>query len=463
MTRRVILSAASAGVLLLAIGLAVGSSGEGFLFWGMREPIFIFGDSGFTYQNGVIAGSGTAEDPYLIEGWRIAAERGDYGIRIDHTTRPFLIRNCVVEQAGDAAIELNSVSNGTIEGCFLLRSETGVLLINSRAITVCANVIAENRYGVVMAANSRDNGVTGNSFLSNGLAGLDSERRNAWYRGTIGNYWSDYAGKDADGDGIGDRPYAPLDDPYPLIAPPIEWVDFPPFFPGGAVAPQVVGGMVLVTSRTPIELSAIDPGSGLAAIYFSIDGGEWKTYFAPFTLTGPDGVRRVSYYAVDRLGNAEPIRTLSFLLDNAPPKTTIEVGNPTYKDAAGQWVTSKSPIALSAEAGTEPTGITTYFRIDGGEWVPYTRPFALAVADGPHSVSYYSRDGLGNAEPVRTVTLLKDDTPPTTRGTSGGLPAAPAAGTGDTKPATETPAVQTPPLPPQGPATEVQTPSQMTY
>jgi hypothetical protein len=33
-----------------------------------HDPIYINGNSGFTAANGVVAGSGTAGDPYIIEG-----------------------------------------------------------------------------------------------------------------------------------------------------------------------------------------------------------------------------------------------------------------------------------------------------------------------------------------------------------------------------------------------------------
>jgi hypothetical protein len=44
--------------------------------------------------------------------------------------------------------------------------------------------------------------------------------KNIWDDGSIGNYWSDYDGRDDNGDGVGDSPYI-IDennrDKYPLI------------------------------------------------------------------------------------------------------------------------------------------------------------------------------------------------------------------------------------------------------
>jgi parallel beta-helix repeat protein len=445
MTRKVALVMVGALVALVAIGFAVGSTGGGFRWWGAREPIYIFGDAGFTYSNGVIAGTGTQADPYVIEGWQIAPSKGDYGITIDHTTRYFVIRHCVIGQARDGAIVFNSVENGRIEGCLLVRSEAGVELVNSRYNTLSGNLILENRYGVVMVARSVDNVIAGNSFVTNGLSGIDVAGQNVWFLDGKGNYWSDYFGTDSNNDGIGDQPYYLVGDPAPLMASPVSGSDFPPCTPCVAGSAQSQNGMILVTSRTPIELRATDPGSGVAGIYFAIDDGQWMSYTQPFTLTGPDGVHRVSYYAVDRLGNREPVRTISYLLDNRPPETTIDVGSPSYKDSIGLWVTSRTLIALVAKAGSEPAGVTTFFRIDSGDWVEYRQPFSITQADGPHSLSFYSRDATGNAESVKSVTIMKDDSPPATSGTSGGLPIGPAGATGNDGTQTPSNTVQTPP------------------
>ena len=46
-----------------------------------------------------------------------------------------------------------------------------------------------------------------NYFVENSLQGQDMSRFTNWDNGTVGNYWSDYAGIDGDGDGIGDTPH----------------------------------------------------------------------------------------------------------------------------------------------------------------------------------------------------------------------------------------------------------------
>ena len=50
-----------------------------------HAPICIEGDEDFTSANGVTSGVGTAEDPYVIEGWIINASEG-HGVRIQEFT-----------------------------------------------------------------------------------------------------------------------------------------------------------------------------------------------------------------------------------------------------------------------------------------------------------------------------------------------------------------------------------------
>ena len=62
-----------------------------------------------------------------------------------------------------------------------------------------------------------------NNFINNSQNGLDPSGGNIWDNGSAGNYWDEYRGMDANGDGIGDTPY-PIpgnlsSDVYPLMKP----------------------------------------------------------------------------------------------------------------------------------------------------------------------------------------------------------------------------------------------------
>jgi len=438
MGRKVALIMATIVFVVVSVVLVGGESNGGLLWWRAHEPIYIFGNDAFTLANGVVSGSGIADDPYTIEGWYVDASPTDYGIYIDHTTANFAIRGCVVEKARDAAIYLNSVTNGRIEKCQLSLGEAGVRLLNASGNVIEGSVIANNHYGVAMMLGSRDNKVYGNSFIDNGTNGLDQRHLNAW-TGTSGNYWSDYAGADADSDGVGDQAYNALYDPHPLMTPPVDWMRVTPMAAGIAGNPVSQQGSMVITSRMPITLTASDPGCGVAKILYSINEQGWQEYAGPFTLSGPDGEYHVSYYGVDNLGNAEPATKLDFVLDNNAPQTRISFADPSYSNETGQWLTSKTPVILDLVSASTYGVPKTFYAIDGGTWRRYSGPFHVTGTDGPHQISYYSRNASGTTEPVQTIMVLKDDTPPMTRGVHGTLapPYPPTSAAPETKTQTE--------------------------
>ena len=444
MGRKVAGAAVATFAVVLSVVLVGGQIGSGgFLWWGNHEPIYIYGNDGFTVENGVFSGSGTVEDPYVIEGWRVDHPQADYGIYIDHTTAHFVIRDCVIEGTCLAGIYFNTVQNGRVEDTQIGLSDTALYLLDSAYNVIERNVIAESKYGVVTAANSRNNIITGNTFLDNGLNAYDPNRWNQWNLNCIGNYWSDYKGYDADSDGIGDIPYYAIYDKYPLMSPPVEWTRVAAAgltYAGNVVSPD---GSLVVSSETPISLSAMDPGSGLAEIQYAIDRGPWSVYTTPIYLVGEDGPQKLTYYGIDFLGNAEQQRTVSFILDNHPPITQIEVGEPKYEDARGIWITSKSQITLTLLQASTYGTTQTFYRIDGRGWQLYGAPFTISGTDGPHQISYYSRNASGVTEDLKTFIIIKDDAPPSTRGAQ-----APSSGAGVRievgPPAAVTPSVETP-------------------
>lgn len=100
------------------------------------------------------------------------------------------------------------------------------------------NTITKNNVGHVYVGSSRENEIYLNNFFSD--PGPGYQATNIWaspekitykysdstFTNYLGNYWSDYTGTDAHGDGIGDTPYSIPDkyltgdkDSYPLIEP----------------------------------------------------------------------------------------------------------------------------------------------------------------------------------------------------------------------------------------------------
>ena len=62
-----------------------------------------------------------------------------------------------------------------------------------------------------------------------------------------------------------------------------------------------------------VTLGATDATSGVAHIFYSIDGGGFVTYSAPFILNAL-GPRSVRYYSTDVAGNASAVKTASFTI-----------------------------------------------------------------------------------------------------------------------------------------------------
>ncbi|HEX5166860.1 MAG TPA: nitrous oxide reductase family maturation protein NosD [Thermomicrobiales bacterium] len=73
------------------------------------------------------------------------------------------------------------------------------------------NVFAYNEVGIGFMPSVRRNTLSGNSFIDNivhvSVLGGGKLQEITWSPDGRGNYWSDYAGYDANGDGVGDVPY----------------------------------------------------------------------------------------------------------------------------------------------------------------------------------------------------------------------------------------------------------------
>jgi len=137
------------------------------------------------------------------------------GAFLMYSRRLRLLDNLVTGNHGPSGygVGLKDMDDAVVRGNLFLANRVGAYLDNSprdaASTTVLAgNVFAANQIGVLLMPNVRRASVEGNDFLENeeqvafGGEGTDPEA-NLWR----GNHWSDYAGYDADGDGVGEIPY----------------------------------------------------------------------------------------------------------------------------------------------------------------------------------------------------------------------------------------------------------------
>jgi parallel beta-helix repeat protein len=108
-----------------------------------------------------------------------------------------------------------------------LNSEYGLYLADACNNSIAENNITGNAKGIVLKPlhhlNNRDNRIYHNTF-DNDVQIASENSTNTWDAGypAGGNYWSDYTGVDAQGDGLGDTSYiidAANRDHYPLMQP----------------------------------------------------------------------------------------------------------------------------------------------------------------------------------------------------------------------------------------------------
>ena len=184
----------------------------------------------------------------LIKNFNLSART--VGIDIFNCTQ-IIIRNNTLSQnlyainawiCNDSSIINNQITHSDYE------QSIGIYLIWSRNFTIEGNTIANytwgmgfsiysnksiitrnliqncSQYGLLIYQSSGENIIYENAFLNNKIHAYDNGSANLWDNGPIGNYWDNFTGNDADGNGIGDSWYclaghAGSIDHYPMIYP----------------------------------------------------------------------------------------------------------------------------------------------------------------------------------------------------------------------------------------------------
>lgn len=157
--------------------------------------------------------------------------------------------------------------------------------------------------------------------------------------------------------------------------------------------------------------NTIDPNVTYGLLFpyksYTLPEGSWEddgqTYTVEFSIAGnaSDGLYT---FAVDSAKNifgasAAPYNAALMLLDTTAPITT--------SNADSAWRNTSFPITLTPNDGGGSGVDSTFHRIDSGSFTPGT---SFTVSDtGVHSISFYSKDELGNQEQVVTFNSIRID------------------------------------------------------
>ena len=169
----------------------------------------------------------------------ITSAKHPLGIQLDNCHHNKIYRNLLVNHY--YAIECNEVTSTQIYENVISDCRGALALKASRKNSFFENNITDANCGVTISGGGADNAFFHNNFFNVNagaseqhkdfieiMSGLDLpdiySTNNTWDAGypAGGNYWSDYNGTDANGDGIGDTSYrtsADYVDNYPLIKP----------------------------------------------------------------------------------------------------------------------------------------------------------------------------------------------------------------------------------------------------
>jgi parallel beta-helix repeat protein len=114
-------------------------------------------DGDFDTEHGIVEGSGTAADPYLIEGWEIDASPGGCsstpcrGIAVQNTSASFIIRNVKISgEQYEYGISLSDVKNARVEGASIAVVGDGISVVSSTNLTIFGNSIVASDAGITL-------------------------------------------------------------------------------------------------------------------------------------------------------------------------------------------------------------------------------------------------------------------------------------------------------------------------
>ncbi|WP_420318144.1 chitobiase/beta-hexosaminidase C-terminal domain-containing protein [Ekhidna sp.] len=165
-------------------------------------------------------------------------------------------------------------------------------------------------------------------------------------------------------------------------------------------------GKVILGSGA-IVLSSTDETSGIASIYYSVDGGVFEEYTSAIALNDEKSYV-LKYYAVDKVGNTENLQSINIQIDKSAPASSLAVEG----DLSENVVSNRSTIELTTQDNVSKDG-KIFYTIDEGKTFVYSSPINLSsLSEGEHTLTYFAVDDVDNNEEKKTYSFFLDKSAP---------------------------------------------------
>ncbi|TFG07017.1 hypothetical protein EU522_01105 [Candidatus Thorarchaeota archaeon] len=335
------------------------------------------------------------------------------GIKIEDKSADNVVfgNNCTHNTAG-ILFNISSFENLASDN-YCGDNEYGIYIAYSNFSQVEVNYVSNSDIGIMVLSASYNNSVMWNVLVNNVDNVLDDGN---WTEFDF-NYWSDYAGVDANSDGIGDTPHPILGmatniDPHPAMYHPTRPVWLEPLVDHYAEVGYAFRYDVNASAPAPIGAWGIDDTTNFAidanGVMTNVAALELGTYEIEVWVENIYGVRLTDSFSVMTEDTIVPV--LSQLADLTFPE------NPEDSSIAEvQWtITDMTDVEWTIYIEGDPE--------DFGTWTPGTGPIQTGfgyLTMGTYNVTIFCIDEGGNtARDTIIVTVTEEVTTTTTTTTS---------------------------------------------
>jgi hypothetical protein len=171
----------------------------------------------------------------------------------------------------------------------------------------------------------------------------------------------------------------------------------------------VKGSSYYITGKSSVVIWAEDGLSGVDAVWYSLDDGDFREYTNPVSIQR-EGQHTASVYAVDNVGNRTEIFSVTGYVDNSPPEVSIEPRRPFVEAGGKRYTNRENEYTIASDDAYVGTSIIMV-SFDGSEFVTYKGAFKVQVP-GYHTIQAKAVDLLGNESNPTELSFYVDVKPP---------------------------------------------------